>query len=66
MSVHWTMPDGRPSDGPTPIPVDVVKDELSAALDTFIEGAAQLRTAIRVLDEYEVLAKRRTPASAAQ
>ena len=56
MSVRRSMPDGGPH-GSTPIAVAVAKDELAAALDTFIEGAGHLRAAIRALDDYEVLAK---------
>ncbi len=39
------------------IPVEEAKQELAAALDAFIEGAAHLRAAIRALDEEEVLAQ---------
>jgi hypothetical protein len=56
MSVRSSMPDSGPP-GSTPIAVAVAKDELAAALDTFIEGAAHLRTAIQALDDYEALGK---------
>jgi hypothetical protein len=65
MSVRSSMPDNG-AYGSTPIAVAVAKDELAAALDTFIEGAAHVRNAIRALDEYEALVKRRAPASVAR